>query len=75
MDGSAEEPFLEPSRDSVPAVADLLRLRRRRAERLVPVPVPPAAAREPFVDAALSRASAVLSLVSEEAAEPLRWPP
>ena len=52
-DGPAEEPFLEPSHDSVPAVADLLRLRRRRAERLVPVPAPTAAVRDPLVDATL----------------------
>jgi len=46
-DGLAEEPFLEPSRDSMPADADLLRLRRRRAERLVPVPVPVVGVPEP----------------------------
>ena len=44
-DGSLVEPFRDPSRDPSPVAAAppavaLLRLRRRRAERLVPVPVP-----------------------------------
>jgi hypothetical protein len=57
-DGPAEEPFLEPSRDPAAEVVDLLRLRRRRAERLVPlpaaVPVPAAAALDPLDPAAFS---------------------
>jgi hypothetical protein len=52
--GPAEEPFLEPSRDPEPAVADLLRLRRRRADRLVPVPVPAVAVFAPLGPVALS---------------------
>jgi hypothetical protein len=38
-DGSLE-PFLEPSTGATPVVVALLRLRRRRAERLVPLPAP-----------------------------------
>jgi hypothetical protein len=36
------EPFLELSTDATPVVVALLRLRRRRADRLVPLPVPAA---------------------------------
>ena len=46
------EPFLEPSTDAAPVPVALLRLRRRRAERLVPLPVPPVAVPalpEPFL--------------------------
>ncbi len=60
---SAEEPFLEPSRPPAPAVADLLRLRRRRADRLVPVPVPADA------DAVLGPLSPVELSVSEPSVE------
>jgi hypothetical protein len=50
--GSRVEPFCELSRISAPpaaepTVVDFERLRRRRAERLVPVPCPPSASGEP----------------------------
>ena len=78
-DGLAEEPFLEPSRASMPAVADLLRLRRRRAERLVPVPLPVVDGTDPL-DPAASPAIRVLRrpralLRPELPADPVRGAP
>ncbi len=42
------EPLLELSTDAEPVLVALLRLRRRRAERLVPLPVPAVAVPDPF---------------------------
>jgi hypothetical protein len=50
--------LLELSTDAGPVLVALLRLRRRRAERLVPLPVPAVVVRVPFVLAASESVSA-----------------
>ena len=65
------EPLLEPSADATAVVAALLRLRRRRAERLVPLPVPAGEAPEPFGPASPSLApGGVIAAVIVAAAGP-----
>jgi len=72
-DGPAVDPFLESSGDPPPPVVDLLRLRRRRAERLVPAPVPAACA---LADPdPLDVGPAAGSRLAEPPPEPARWPP
>jgi len=51
------EPLLELPADVTPVVVDLLRLRRRRAERLVPLPVPAVVVAVPLLAAPISRES------------------
>jgi hypothetical protein len=53
------EPLLELSTDAEPVLVALLRLRRRRAERLVPLPVPAVVVPAPFVLAAAESDPAV----------------
>jgi len=75
---------MEPATDAAPVLVALLRLRRRRAERLVPLPVaaavvpapldPAGLAPAPF-DTAGSEPSAALSLRSRPPPPPEdRWP-
>ncbi len=49
------EPFPEPATDATPGVVALLRLRRRRAERLVPLPVPAVVVLDPLLPAPSER--------------------
>jgi hypothetical protein len=64
------EPFLEPSTDAAPVLVALLRLRRRRAERLVPLPVPAVA-----VPAAAPAAPALELPALDEPSPELPFPP
>ena len=54
------EPLLELSTDAEPVLVALLRLRRRRAERLVPLPVAAVVAPAPFVSAGVEFVPAVV---------------
>jgi hypothetical protein len=56
------EPFVEFSTDAEPVLVALLRLRRRRAERLVPLPVPAVVVPAPFVLTAVESVSAAVEL-------------
>jgi hypothetical protein len=75
------EPLLELSTDATPVVVDLLRLRRRRAERLVPLPVPAVVVTAPLLPGPASSVLPVLPVLPASfrlrpaLPDEDRWPP